>query len=100
MQYIQLKLHWLTAKVNNTLAFKAITNIPTSFHTGRTEKYACFSFFVLSITVFYSHNNFHNVSGPNILHNFIYRTYLSVNLGAFNTTQRATVLGNIILTNR
>jgi len=41
MQYIQLKLHWLTSKVNNTLAFKAITNIPASFHTGNTEKCAC-----------------------------------------------------------
>lgn len=97
MQYIELKLHWLTSKVNNTLAFKAITNIPTSFHAGRTEESACLLFgffsspFLLppSITGFYSHHNFHNVSGLNILHNFTDLTYLSVKLGAFNIAQRA-----------
>lgn len=99
MQYIQPKLNWLTSKVNNTLAFVSITNIPTSFHTGRTESVLAF-FHSLSIIGFNSHNNFHNVSGLNILHNFIDLTYLSVKLRVFNTTERAAVLGNIILTSR
>lgn len=32
MQYIQLKLHWLTSKVNKIPEFKASTNIPPSSH--------------------------------------------------------------------